>query len=132
MIRRGKRKGQHIASIRPEVRSQLDLLGRERALIYKTFVLTALRKGELASLTVAQVDLDADVPHIVLIARLLEPLPHPTGLPQRQAHQLRPGTTVNSPRLTRCNDSIRILSLADIRSSLIRLVYPSHGGDTSI
>lgn len=66
VIRRGKRKGQHIANIRPEVRNQLDLLGRERALIYKTFVLTGLRKSELASLTVARVDLEADVPYIVL------------------------------------------------------------------
>jgi len=66
MIRRGQHKGQHVAHIRPEVRSQLDLLGRERALIYKTFVLTGLRKGELASLTVAQVDFDANAPYIVL------------------------------------------------------------------
>ncbi len=37
-------------------------------MIYKTFVLTGLRKGELSSLTVAQVDIDADVPYIVLDA----------------------------------------------------------------
>ena len=37
---------------------RLDLLGRERALIYKTLVLTGLRKGELASLTVAHLCLD--------------------------------------------------------------------------
>jgi hypothetical protein len=32
----------------------LERLGRERALIYKTLVLMRLRKGELASLTVGQ------------------------------------------------------------------------------
>ena len=34
----------------------LERLGQERALIYKTLVLTGLRKGELASITVGQVD----------------------------------------------------------------------------
>ena len=38
--------------------SRLDLLGMERALIYKTLFLTGLRRGELASLTVGQLDLD--------------------------------------------------------------------------
>src|SRR5437868_1806031 len=51
-----------------EVRAQLDLLGRERALIYKTLVLTGLRKNELASLTVAQLHLDAEVPYAALDA----------------------------------------------------------------
>ncbi|GAF81926.1 unnamed protein product, partial [marine sediment metagenome] len=67
-IRRGKRKGQAVAKLRPEVRRRLERLGRERALIYKTLVLTGLRKGELASLTVAQLDLDADPPFLVLDA----------------------------------------------------------------
>ena len=53
-VRKGPRKGERYADVRPEVRERLDLLGRERALIYKTLVLTGLRKGELASLTVAQ------------------------------------------------------------------------------
>ncbi len=43
-------------------------LGRERALIYKTLVLTGLRKGELASITVGQLVLDADPPSLVLDA----------------------------------------------------------------
>src|SRR5262245_43798953 len=58
MIRRGKLKGQAVARLRPEVRDSLGWLGRERALIYKTLVLTGLRKQELASLTVAQLSLD--------------------------------------------------------------------------
>jgi hypothetical protein len=37
-------------------------------LIYKTLVLTGLRKGELASITVGQVDLDAPTPSLVLEA----------------------------------------------------------------
>ncbi len=53
-VRRGKRKGEAYANVRPEVRARLEATGRERALIYKTLVLTGLRKGELASLTVAQ------------------------------------------------------------------------------
>ena len=36
--------------------------GRERGLIYKTLILTGLRRGELASLTVGQLELDGPVP----------------------------------------------------------------------
>ena len=44
------------------MRERLEWLGRERALTYKTLVLTGLRKGELASLTVAHLHLDDAVP----------------------------------------------------------------------
>jgi len=67
-IRRGKRKGELAAKIRDEVRQELERLGRERALIYKTLVLTGLRRSELASLTVGQLDLDGPLPSIVLDA----------------------------------------------------------------
>jgi integrase len=67
-VRRGKRKGERFANVRPEVRERLDLLGRERALIYKTLVLTGLRKGELASLAVGQLHLDNPVPYLTLDA----------------------------------------------------------------
>lgn len=60
-VRRGARKGERYADVRPEVRARLDWIGRERALTYKTLVLTGLRKGELASLTVGQLDLDGPV-----------------------------------------------------------------------
>src|SRR5207249_4264569 len=60
-IRTGPRKGERSANVRPEVRARLELLGRERALIYKTLVLSGLRKGELASLTVGQLTLDGPV-----------------------------------------------------------------------
>ncbi len=51
---------------RPDFIEHLDRLGRERMLIYKTLALTGLRKGELASLTIGQLFLDADPPHVVL------------------------------------------------------------------
>jgi integrase len=67
-VRKGPRKGERYANVRPEVRERLDLLGRERALIYKTLVLTGLRKGELASLTVGHLRLDDAVPCLTLDA----------------------------------------------------------------
>jgi len=47
---------------------QLEQLGRERALIYKTLVLTGLRKGELESLTLGQLHLDGRCPYADLHA----------------------------------------------------------------
>jgi integrase len=46
----------------------LERSGRVRALLYKTLFLTGLRKGELGSLTMGQVRLDADPPHLTLAA----------------------------------------------------------------
>jgi integrase len=65
-VYKGARKGQRYAKPRPEVRRRLERLGLERALMYKMLVLTGLRRGELASITVGQVALDADPPHLVL------------------------------------------------------------------
>ena len=67
-VYKGPRKGEAYAALRPEVQRRLERLGRERELIYKTLVLTGLRKGELASITVGQVVLDADTPHLILNA----------------------------------------------------------------
>jgi integrase len=67
-VRKGERKGERYAKVRPAVRDRLLVLGRERALICKTLVLTGLRKGELASLTVAHLRLDDAVPHAILDA----------------------------------------------------------------
>ena len=53
----------------PDRLAALELLGRERSLIYKTMVLTGLRKGELASLTVGQVNLDGPRPYAELLAK---------------------------------------------------------------
>ena len=61
-VRRGKRQSEAVAKFGPTCGERLELLGRERALIYKTLVLTGLRQGELASLTVGQLDLDGPMP----------------------------------------------------------------------
>jgi integrase len=52
----------------PELIADLERTGQERALIYKTLALTGLRKGELASLTVGQLDLDGRVAYAALDA----------------------------------------------------------------
>lgn len=61
---RGNKGGKtvHQAKVRPEVRERLILLGRERALIYKTAVFTRLRADELRHLKVAHLDLDGTLP----------------------------------------------------------------------
>lgn len=68
-IRRGAKRGERAARVGDEVRARLERLGHERALIYKTLLLTGLRKSELASLTVGQAELDAPAPHLRLDAR---------------------------------------------------------------
>ncbi|MCL4192525.1 MAG: site-specific integrase [Thermoguttaceae bacterium] len=67
-VRRGRHKGEAVATLTAGTRDRLERLGRERALMYKTLVLTGLRKAELASLTVGQLDLDADPPYLTLDA----------------------------------------------------------------
>jgi len=67
-VRRGKRKGQAVARLSDATRDRLALLGRERALVYKTFLLTGLRRGELASVTVGQLRLDEPVAYLALDA----------------------------------------------------------------
>jgi integrase len=67
-VRRGRRRGEACAKLRAKTVAALDWIGRERALIYKTLVLTGLRKSELASLTVAQLDLDGAIPCLSLHA----------------------------------------------------------------
>ncbi len=67
-VRTGKRKGEVVAKVRPAVRARLESLGRERALLYKTLVLTGLRKSELASLTVGRLSLDGPIPFATLAA----------------------------------------------------------------
>ena len=67
-VRRGKRKGEAYANLRDETKASLERLGWERALIYKTLILTGLRKGELDSLTVGQTFLDESLPYVELNA----------------------------------------------------------------
>ncbi|MBI3735295.1 tyrosine-type recombinase/integrase, partial [Candidatus Sumerlaeota bacterium] len=67
-IWRGKREGEATARVRPDIQAELERRGWERALVYKTLVLTGLRRGELASITGGQVALDGENPHLVLHA----------------------------------------------------------------
>jgi integrase len=53
-------RGREVLSDQPAFLEKLERRGRERALIYKTLVLTGLRRGELASITVGQVELESD------------------------------------------------------------------------
>ena len=52
-----------------ERQTELEEQRRERALIVKTLVLTGLRSGELRSITIGQVHLDAPMPFIELAAK---------------------------------------------------------------
>jgi len=56
-VRRGERKGQRVANLSSDAVKELDELGRERVLIYRTLILTGLRLTELRTLTVARLDL---------------------------------------------------------------------------
>jgi integrase len=67
-INRGPKKGQPGARPAEATRRRLERLGRERALLYKTLVLTGLRRGELASLTAAHLHLDGAIPFLTLHA----------------------------------------------------------------
>lgn len=53
----------------PDYLAEKERLGRERMLIYKTMVLTGLRKGEMASITTGQLHLNGRLPHIELLAK---------------------------------------------------------------
>lgn len=52
----------------PDFAAKLDRRGRERALVYRTLVLTGLRRGELASLTIESIILDEASPYAILAA----------------------------------------------------------------
>ena len=55
-------------TLKPETIDGLKWLGRTRAMIYKTLFYTGLRYGELRSIKLGQVRLDAGVPHFELRA----------------------------------------------------------------
>ena len=61
-VQRGPNKGKLVAKVDDLRRRELDTLGLERALIYKAYLLTGLRKSELASLEVGQLELDGPLP----------------------------------------------------------------------
>ena len=57
-IRRGKNKGKLLAKVNQAEQQRLKRVGRERALVYKFMMLTGLRRGEAASLTISTLCLD--------------------------------------------------------------------------
>ena len=63
-IRTGKNKGRLLAKVGDDVRWRLERVGQERALAYKFMMLTGLRRGEMASLTVGALCLDETAPHV--------------------------------------------------------------------
>ncbi len=63
-IRESHQRGLNALDGSPDRRSELERLGKERVMLYKTLCLTGLRKGELASITVGHVSLDSDPPFI--------------------------------------------------------------------
>src|SRR6056297_397271 len=65
MIRRGENKGKLLANLSDERRDELELLGQERAMIYKTAILTGLRLKELRTLRVGDLSF-GDVPFLML------------------------------------------------------------------
>jgi len=69
MLQAAAERGRRYLQDEPARLAELERLGRQRSLIYKTMVLTGLRKGELASLTVGQVELDAPRPYAELLAK---------------------------------------------------------------
>jgi len=67
-VRRGENIGQRVANVTDERRADLERLGHERPLIYKTLILTGLRKNELRTLSVGDLSL-GDVPLVILRAK---------------------------------------------------------------
>lgn len=65
-VRSGARKGQLVANVHPQTRAELERIGWERSLIYKTLVHTGLRRGELEVLEVRQLNFDGVRPCLVL------------------------------------------------------------------
>jgi integrase len=68
-VRKGARKGERYAEVRPEVRERLLREGMERALVYKTAILTGMRQGELDRLRVGHLKLGGDNPAVFVAAR---------------------------------------------------------------
>jgi len=64
-IRKGPNKGKTLAKVSDERKSELLQLGKERALIYKTAILTGLRLNELRTLIISDLSF-GDVPFVRL------------------------------------------------------------------
>ena len=71
-IRRGPRKGQQAARVRPEERARLQRVGRHRALLYLTAIHTGLRLGTLRRLKVAYLNLYSERPMLDLPGSIMK------------------------------------------------------------
>jgi integrase len=67
-VNRGPRKGQLAAKLTEERRLALEAVGRFRVIVYRTLLATGMRMGELAQLTVGDLQLDGPVPYMRLRA----------------------------------------------------------------
>jgi integrase len=65
-VNSGPRKGQQCLKLHPERQAELERIGWERSLVYKTLVLTGLRRGELEALEVRHLTLEGPRPCLVL------------------------------------------------------------------
>ena len=63
-IRRGRNKGKPLAKVSDKERRRLRRVGQERALVYKSMMLTGLRRGEAAALTTDALHLDEASPYV--------------------------------------------------------------------
>lgn len=64
-----KHRGKKDAKLSASTRATLVRLGKERELIYKTLLLTGLRRGELASIKISSVQIEGARPYLVLDAK---------------------------------------------------------------
>ena len=69
IVRRGPRKGQPCITIPIERRERLAAVGAERALAYRALFFTGLRVGELRSIRICDMQLDAPQPCLILSAK---------------------------------------------------------------
>jgi len=58
LVRRGPNEGKLVVRVRPEVKQDLILLGKEPELIYRSLAFTGLRQNELASIRVCDLQLN--------------------------------------------------------------------------
>ncbi|NLF58475.1 MAG: site-specific integrase [Candidatus Hydrogenedens sp.] len=69
LVTRGPRKGEYTADLSDKTLDSLRWLGETRAMFWKTLALTGLRVNEARSITLGNVMLDADPPHLLLAGR---------------------------------------------------------------
>jgi integrase len=71
-IRRGTRKGELAARLKPETRETAERRGQHRALLYFTAIITGLRLGTLRQLQVCHLDLEGENPAAHVPGRIIK------------------------------------------------------------